>query len=115
MAGVRRVKVGPLLYDVEEVEDLRSSGKGKSLWGKVDHVGSRVLVRAENAVQQKRHTLWHEIVHLVLMQAGRRKDSRKERLVDVLAYSLMQVVEDNPWLAEPVVREEAVRVEEDEG
>lgn len=94
-----QVKIGPITYSVEEAEDLRT-GKGKTLWGQVDHVEAKILVAAKNAAVQKRQTVWHEIVHLILFQAGRRKDSRKERLVDSLAYGLMQVVEDNPWLAE---------------
>ena len=110
MANVKTVKVGPLVYDVEEVEDLRSSRKRKKLWGLVDHIRCKILLRRENAAQLKRHTLWHEIVHLVLMQAGREKDSRKESLVNLLAYSLMQVVEDNPWLAESVNMEEVSNV-----
>jgi len=84
---------------VEEAENLRT-GKGKTLWGRVNHVEAKILVAAENAAGQKRQTVWHEIVHLILFQAGRRKDSRREMLVDSLAYGLMQVVEDNPWLAD---------------
>jgi len=91
------LKVGPIVYDISLVSDLRSDD-GESLLGKVKYEACEIHLEAGNSPQMDRQTLWHELVHITMEQLGR--DHSDESFVDSLAYSLMQVVQDNPWLAE---------------
>jgi len=93
-----KIKIGPITYSIVAVSGLRSDD-GKSLYGEVKYGLCEVRIEADNSPQQDRQTLWHEIVHIILEQLGRSK-LNEENLVDSLAYALMQVVQDNPWLAE---------------
>lgn len=94
------LKVGPIVYKILWVEDLCSSD-GESISGRVLYDMCEIHLEAGNSPQADRQTLWHEIVHIVLTHLGR-DENRKDReaFVDSLAYGLMQVVQDNPWLAE---------------
>jgi len=98
MAVGRTIKVGPIAYTMREIGDLHDGGK--RLFGQVNYDDCEILIHAGNAAQQRRQTVWHEIVHIILTQAGRNEDSGNEQLVDALAYGLMDVIESNPWLTE---------------
>lgn len=97
---VETVKVGAIVYRVMEVERLVASGR--KVFGEVEHAACVIRIEATNGPQTKRQTLWHEAIHLILTHAGRTKESNDENLVDALAYGVMGVVQDNPWLAEAV-------------
>ena len=97
----KTVKVGPIVYEVREVAGLLDAGT--SIFGEVKHSDCEILIEAGNAAQQRRQTLWHEIVHVVLSQAGYRKESKDEGLVEALSHGIMGVVQDNPWLVESEV------------
>lgn len=91
------VKVGPIIYKILWVEELRSAD-GDLVFGKVLYDMCEIHLEAGNSPQADRQTLWHEIVHIILTHLGRDED--REGFVDSLAYGLMQVVQDNAWLAE---------------
>jgi len=93
----KTVKIGPIAYALVEVGDLHSGGV--ELDGQVRHCLSEIRIERDQEEQSKTQTLWHEIVHIILNQAGRREDSKNEDLVEALAYGLMGVIQDNPWLA----------------
>lgn len=95
-----RVKIGPIKYKIVLVPDLH--GGGKKLFGEVHHGSCEVRLEANNAPPTRRQTLWHEILHVVFEQLGSREIDDDEGLVDSMAYVLMQVVQDNKWLAERV-------------
>lgn len=90
------VKIGPIVYKICMIEGLVS--EGTKLFGEVKHDVCEIRVEARNDLQQARQTLWHEIVHVILSQAGLAKDAKREELVDPLAYGVMGVLQDNPWL-----------------
>jgi len=92
-----QIKIGPITYEIVAVPGLRSEDDGKKLFGEVKHGSCEIRIESEYSPQQRRQTLWHEILHVVLTQLGR-KENQDESLVDSLAYAMMRVVEDNPWL-----------------
>ena len=92
------IKVGPMVYQVEEVEGLSSDGQ--TLFGQVKYGECKILLEGRNDPQQRLQTVWHEIVHVILMQVGLTKEARREELVDPLAYGIVQVLQDNRWLVE---------------
>lgn len=98
MAQNRTVRIGPILFEIEETADLHGDD-GKRIWGEVSHGDCKIRIHERTAPQQQRQTLWHEIVHVILIQAGRTEQGKDEGLVDLLAYGIMCALQDNPWLA----------------
>lgn len=94
-----KIKVGPLKYKVVYVKNLRS-GNDAELFGKVRHGPCEICVKSGHASQQQRQTIWHEIMHIVFEQTGHCEESGDESFITSVAHALMQVVQDNPWLAE---------------
>lgn len=90
------VKIGPILFEVVEEKGLVNGDKTRKLDGHIRYSDCRIEVEASMAPQAKRQTIWHEIVHGILNQAGYWKQG--EELVDALAYGIMSVLQDNPWL-----------------
>jgi len=44
--------------------------------------------------------LWHEIIHVILYQAGLQEVKNHEQLADALSHGIDQVLRDNPWLTD---------------
>lgn len=102
-----QIKIGPITYEVVTVPGLRDGADGKKLFGEIKYGSCEIRVESNYAPQQTRQTLWHEIVHIVLVQLGRADESNDEALVDGMAYALMRVIEDNPWLGKNECEEPA--------
>jgi len=92
------VKIGPIVYTVKEVERLQDT-RGQVAWGEADFGACEIRLEATANPQFKRITLWHEIVHAILVGAGVDSSEHDEVFVDQLAYGIMQVLQDNPELA----------------
>lgn len=92
------VRIGAIYYKISELERLRDEGSAQSLFGEI--VYSKATISLESAMnpQAKRATLWHEIIHGILQNAGIHKHD--ETIVNAISLGVMQVLEDNPWLAE---------------
>lgn len=88
---MKAVKVGPITYTIEERDERDSFGE--VLYGPCKLYLKRSLVSAS-----KRMTLWHEVIHIILVHAGYR--DQDEKLIEVLASGIMQVLQDNPALRE---------------
>lgn len=106
------VVIGPHPYRVERVID---SGTGLARQARPNEVGhtdmgrNKMTIRSDGsqAPMQERDTLLHEVVHAVLWQAGLdeehdvfKTDRMAERVVDVLATSLLDVLRRNPTLVD---------------
>lgn len=96
-----QVKVGPINYEIVQVPDLRADDD-TNLFGQISFCSCEIRLRPDQHPQQRRQTVWHEIVHVVLEQLGCNDDINNEAFTTALAHALMQVVVDNPWLAEEV-------------
>ena len=92
------VKIGALVYAVEYIERLVSVDKGTKLNGNILYNPCLIRVEAESDEQIQAVTVLHEILHGILMQAGR--DEHEEKDVEVLAYGLFDVLRSNPTLLE---------------
>ena len=99
-----KIKVGPINYEIVEVSDLRADDDTK-LYGQISWTTCEIRIKPNQHAQQRRQTIWHEIVHVLLEQLGCNKDINNEAFTTALAHALMQVVQDNPFLAEEVERE----------
>ena len=94
----RKLKVGAITFALTYVPGLKDDGK--ALWGHVVHQNARVAIESRNDPQLIYHTTWHEVLHIIFEQAGRAELAKDEEVIDLLAYGIMQVLQDNPWIAE---------------
>ena len=85
--------IGPLIYAVDHV-----SGDDNSPWGEVKYAQQRITVLDSLTAGQQWITLWHEIIHAVLVQAGHEKLQGNEDLMNALSHGLVQVLMDNSEL-----------------
>lgn len=92
-------RIGPIKYKIVEVPDLRNAHDVK-LFGEIDFISCEIRIKPGQSPQQRRQTIWHEITHVMLEQMGCNEDINNEAFTTALAHALMQVVQDNKWLAE---------------
>jgi hypothetical protein len=90
---VKSIKIGPIRYKVSYVHDLRDD-VGK-LDGRISHTQAEIEVDDSMNEQTAAQTLLHEAVHAIELQTGIRLE---EPQVDALAYSLFQLMRENPGL-----------------
>lgn len=91
------VKIGPHTYTVNEVERLQDGDGVKTLYGQIKCAQQVIEVEKRLVGSYKRQTVWHEILHGILENAGIRED-HDEQMIDALATGIVQVLQDNAWL-----------------
>lgn len=99
-----KIRVGPMTYRVKIVDHLIDDSGSTRLEGRVRHGKSEIALDAELDDQQRLETEWHEVLHIILVQAGKIEESRDESLVEVLAHGVLGVLRDNrKWLVQELV------------
>lgn len=88
-----KISIGGIVYDVK-FEDKLFCDTTK-INGHIKYSTTEILVENNLSEQIKRVTVWHEIIHGILTQAA---IEHEEKLVEVLAYGLTGVIQDNPEL-----------------
>ena len=96
-----KVRIGPIDYDLVEVDRLLDSGGTSKLSGHIKYTQTSVEIEVGLSEQAKVQTIWHEIIHGILTQSGLNEQSNDERLVEILANGVMSAVRDNAWLVSP--------------
>jgi hypothetical protein len=95
------IRIGPIDFAVDVREDLREDDR--ALDGQIRYGETTIRLHADLAHQAQVQTLLHEVVHGMLTQMGRAKMCKDEELVDALAFSLYQVIRDNPDLVRMIM------------
>lgn len=91
------IKIGGIDYRVIEVKALiDQDDQDTQLLGEIDYNNCEIRLEQLLNTQIQFQTRWHEVIHAILVQAGFR--DHDERMVDALAYGLVQVMRDNPQL-----------------
>ncbi len=90
------IKIGPMIYKIIEIADLCIDGD--TMIGSVCHTSGELLLEMRLCPQAKKVTLWHEIIHAILVTSGN-VGEHDDRLVDALAYGIVSVLDDNPQLS----------------
>jgi hypothetical protein len=96
-----RVRIGALDYEIRHTADLAMAGddgRYTRLHGRVDFGDQVIEINEGQSPMRDRMTLWHEIIHAILEQAGR--DDHDEQLVVILGYGIPAVLQANPWLGQ---------------
>lgn len=88
----REIRIGAIAYQVATVEELADG----QLHGDINFGKCRIRIAADGDVQKQHVTLWHEVLHGILYQAG--MTDQDEQTIDALAYGIVQVLRDNPKL-----------------
>lgn len=93
------VRVGAIDYAVREVENLRSSKSNEEIWGEIhpEDAPCEIHLESNQPEQRKQITLWHEIIHAILQNAGK-QDEVEDAEVSALAYGIAAALRDNPSL-----------------
>lgn len=94
MNKIKSVKVGGVNYPIEYIKDLRDDG-GK-LDGRIHHGATLMQIENEMSEQGCAQAMMHEILHAATVQIGRQDISGDENLIDGLAFSIFQIIRDNP-------------------
>jgi hypothetical protein len=92
------IKIGGIRYTVladnRLIDSLRS--------GEMRHMRAEIAVLPDATPELLPQTLWHEVLHGVLLHAGIK--DHDETQIDVIAYGIVQVLRDNPALVEMTCR-----------
>jgi hypothetical protein len=95
-----KIKIGAFIFTVITEKNLVREDRSESLDGHIKYATSEIKVDASLMPQARRATIWHEVIHGILTQAGYSKHD--ERMIEAISHGLMNVLQDNPWLAQPV-------------
>jgi hypothetical protein len=94
---ITRVKIGPIVYKVKVVPNLKDTD-GKHMYGSIDYAKNELTLNLHE-VQTMNQTLFHEVLHGILHNAGITDIS--ESVLDVLATGIYALLKDNPKLRNP--------------
>jgi len=91
------IRVGGVDFTVVERRDLRDGNTG--LNGHILYNDCEIRIEQEMTPHKKWITVWHEVLHGLLEQAG--MDDHEEKIIVALGYGVTQALRDNPWLRQP--------------
>lgn len=94
--GVDKILIGPMAFEVREIERLMVGNE--KVMGELEHDVGVLFIEANCLPVVKRITLWHEVLHAMLAQAG--YSEHDEQLVEMLSYRIVEVLQRNPVLRE---------------
>lgn len=89
------IKVGPITYTIQEVDELRGDS-GQLLLGQIEYHKARIRLLDSLNANAKEVTLWHELLHALLAGAG--YTDHNEQHIDAIAHGLVQLLRDNPGM-----------------
>jgi len=98
----RTVRVGPIDFEIEQIDRLLDDNGKEANEGDADSLGSKIRLERGMSNQRKFTSLWHEILHVILEQTGNsaKDEELEERICDALSNGVAQVLRDNPALRE---------------
>lgn len=84
------VSIGPMIYGVQVVEGL-TDNEGRKLLGVADPAKLLILLDQEQKPDSAWSALIHEILHIILAQAGHLEAAEDEGLIRALGHGLLGV------------------------
>lgn len=89
------LKIGPLVYTVEEIPDLKDTDGSTFLFGSIRYSEQAIKVDAGMSAERKRITVLHEAIHAISDMRGL---NLSEKQVVALGVAIYELFHDNPWL-----------------
>jgi hypothetical protein len=88
-----KIRIGGVDYKITETENLNNGER--MLYGEIDFEQSTIKLAPQNQDHQhKSITLWHEILHGIIKNAGL-DIKNEEQIVDALSKGVYMVLQDN--------------------
>ena len=87
------VRIGCIDYAIT-VEDSLVDDDGNEIFGQCAYDACEIQILSRLAAQTKLATLWHEIVHAILIDCG--YADHDEQMVSALAHGILSVLKNNP-------------------
>ncbi len=91
---MKTIKIGCIDYAIEIV-DLLEDDERNEIFGQVAYDECKIRILDRLAPQAKIATLWHEIIHAILVEAGFTGD-HNEQMVSAIAHGITGVLKNNP-------------------
>jgi hypothetical protein len=91
--GPMKVTIGPITFDVKIIPGLTNSD-GEKLNANIDYQAAKINIEQGLDPQVQALALMHEAAHAILNRAG--YDEHDEKLVELLAYGITELIQDNP-------------------
>ena len=89
---IETLHVGPSTFVVKRVDGLRDSES--TLFGRIEYSSCEIEIENTLCPQAQYQTIWHEIVHAILVQSGR--ENHDEGMVNAISYGIIDVLQRNP-------------------
>lgn len=102
----KTIQIGCVTYTVKQLDDLHkvdTDGVKKWLHGHILLADAEIRVANDQSDDIKLVTVWHEILHGILNNAG--QDEQPEALMEALSFGLVKLIQDNPKLIKATVKQ----------
>ena len=100
MSEQKQIKIGAIRYRIVTEKNLVDDDGLKRLDGHIRYSSSEIKLDSALGPQARRQVIWHEVLHGIMTQAG--IETHDEKNIEAISHGLMNVLEDNPWLAQPI-------------
>lgn len=88
-----KIKINGVDFSIECVKDLND--EGKFLSANICYSKCKIKLCKGNDPQFLKICLWHEILHALIESTKIDLGSDEEKIIDILAYGINQVIQDN--------------------
>jgi len=89
------IRIGPLRYGVSLVDKFEGDTQDRYNLGDITFSEAVIRVRRMPTQEQRKVTLWHEILHAVLSQAGLSRLKEEETVIEAVSHGIVDVIERN--------------------
>jgi hypothetical protein len=93
------IRIGSVDYQIKRTVGL-VDGDDKKMAGRIRYDSAIIEIEQRLAPVIALQVLWHEVLHALLTQSGHY--DQDEPLLDAIAYGLVGILRDNPWLLDAV-------------
>lgn len=90
---IEKIRIGCLEYTIKLVDKLVDD-EDQPIYGQVAYDACEIRIWKELDPQSKQATLWHEIIHAILVNAGY-VGEHDEQMVSAIAHGIYDVLIDN--------------------
>ena len=99
MTVERIIHIGPIPYTLKFVASWARDSGSCTTFGEVIYSEAIIILRRGQTPEQMRSSLWHEMLHAIMRQAGIGDIPRSEQIVEALSYGITDVLDRNAALS----------------
>ena len=101
----KKIDLGSIVYEVEQVDRLLDADGGTKLSGQISANQALIRVEAGNDHQMQALTIIHEVFHHILRSSGQEDaihPEREENVIEALGTGWLAVLRQNPGIMKMV-------------